>query len=414
MRILIIAFEAGRWGPSRLPRELRGAGFEVAALCPSDNALAMTRFVDEHFPLVDVTSARRFERRLADVMLLTKPILIIPSDERVVACLQALVRRATAGRARWLTPAMINTIVTSLGDPEHFDEMLLKTWTLRLAGKIGVRTPESREVHTVDAAVAEATRIGFPVYIKTSFSWAGLGATFCGSKIDVANAAEAALRSRSWRRVRSAIRALLNREWYPTNAPVDVQKAIVGVPAMYNCIALGGHCLAGFAGMRHRSESASGPSSVVWLGAHPRIADASNEMIAALGASGFINFDYMIEEDTDEIYLLECNPRPGQVSHLGPRVGVDLCAALARELRGEAPNESAPENRGEVIHLFPQEWIRDPRAVVGLGKNLDVPLDDPKLLNFMIAAGGAVPISDRATSENLGYPWDLQACDVTR
>jgi carbamoylphosphate synthase large subunit len=266
----------------------------------------------------------------------------------------------------------------------------------------------------VDAAVAEAARIGFPVYIKTSFSWAGLGATFCGSSTDVANAAEAALRPNSWSPMRSAIRALLNREWYPTNAPVDVQKAIVGVPAMYNCIALCGRSLAGFAGMRHRSGSASGPSSVVWLGAHPRIADASNEMIAALGASGFINFDYMIEEDTDEIYLLECNPRPGQVSHLGPRVDVDLCAALARELRGEAPNESAPENGGEVIHLFPQEWIREPRAVVGLGKNLDVPLDDPKLLNFMIAAGGAVPISDRATSENRGYPWDLQACDVTR
>jgi hypothetical protein len=103
-----------------------------------------------------------------------------------------------------------------------------------------------------------------------------------------------------------------------------------------------------------------------------------------LGSTGFIGFDFMIESSTGHAYLLECNPRPIPSCHLGARVGVDLCDALAAALRGDdAPRAAAC--REEVIALFPQEWQRDPAALAAFGGFVDAPQDDPMLMRYMVA-----------------------------
>ena len=388
LSVLIVAFEKGRWGPARLPKALAASGFRVFALCPEDNALSRTRFLTRHFPLTDTTSSKRLEKRLAEVMAWSGACLIIPSDEQTVACLQAIVREAEAGRSRCLTSAMKEILIASLGDPAHFDDMLLKTHTLALAQDIGVPVPESRSVKSSHEAVREAERIGYPVYVKTSFSWAGLGATLCENAAQVAAAIEAAKPADRFGFVKRLLKKAMGRDWYPTDAPIDVQKAIRGAPAMFNAVALSGTPLAGFAGRRHEGAANGGPSSVVWLGAHAEMERAAFAMIRAMGASGFVNFDFMIEDETGDIYLLECNPRPSQVMHLGETAGVNVCDALARGLRGE-PNQAAAANTdGRVTALFPQEWLRDRDAALARGPGLDAPLDDPKLLEYMIEAGG--------------------------
>lgn len=387
LHVLIVAFENGRWGPARLPRAFAAAGFKVFALCPSENALSRTRFLNRHFSLADTTSARRFETRLAQVMIETKPSLVVPCDEQTVACLHSLIRDAQAGRSRQLTPAMVDILIASIGAPEHFDDMLLKTHTLALARKIGVPIPESRSVANAREAVNEAERIGYPVYVKTSFSWAGLGATLCANAQEVVAAIDAARPRERFGFAKRWLKKALGRDWYPVNSPIDVQKAIAGAPAMYNAVALGGKALAGFAGLRHEGARSSGPSSVVWLGAHAEMEKASNAMIEAMGASGFVNFDFMIEEGTGKVYLLECNPRPSQVMHLGATVDVDLFRALARGLRAETPVEQAPRQGGQITALFPQEWLRDSASAFGYGDRLDAPTDDKPLLEFMLRAG---------------------------
>ena len=124
----------------------------------------------------------------------------------------------------------------------------------------------------------------------------------------------------------------------------------------------------------------------------------SAALIRALGATGFIAFDYIIEEATGEIYLLECNPRPIPVCHLGSRIGVDLCAALKAALSG-ADHAPADAIAGETITLFPQEWQRNPDGVATTGNYIDIPLDDPPLLRAMVDAFDGAALAPAAAEE---------------
>ena len=384
MNILMIGFEGGRWAAARLAKPLRAAGFEVAALCRPDHPLAQTRYLHRHFPLANVHSSRHLEVRLAEAMRIWQPRLIIPADERVIACLHALVREARSSGSSRLDAAMLATIVASLCAPEQFDAMLLKSSTLALARTLGVRVPEGCSVASVEAATASAESIGFPVYIKRSFSWGGQGVTLCRDQPEVA-AAMAPTRPRSQMPFRKRLKKLLHRNWYPTGTAIDVQKSIVGEPARYCGIAVGGKLVAGFAGFARQTGTPNGPSSIVSLGQHAEMRQASAAMIAALGATGFVSFDFMIESRTGHAYLIECNPRPIPVCHLGGRIGVDLCVALAAELRAEPP-KPAGAIRAEDIRLFPQEWQREPADLADSDAYLDVPWDDPALLRAMVGA----------------------------
>lgn len=401
--ILVVAFEDGRWGPARLIKPLQAAGFRVAALCPASNPLAHTRFLEHHFPLVDVRSSRHVETRLIEAMTEWRPKLVIPADERTVACLQALVRRARAAKGGRLRGEALAVLTRSLGDPAHFDAMMMKSQTLAAARAAGVRVPRGGTVQTPADAISWAETIGYPVYVKSSFGWNGMGVTRCENPGEVMMAM-AARRPRSRMPFRALLRRLAHRDWYPTDTGIDVQQAIAGTPAMYSAVAVAGKMVAGFAGAARQTSAVNGPSSVAWIGAHAAMEQAAATMIEALGATGFIGFDFMIEAGTNEVSLLECNPRPTPTCHLGPRVGVDLCAALAAALRGRTA--TAARATGEaVVALFPQEWQRNPGGVADGDTSLDVPWDDPSLLRAMVSAcadNAALAATRTRASDNRG------------
>jgi carbamoyl-phosphate synthase large subunit len=382
MNILMIGFDTGRWGSARLTKPLKAAGFRVAVLCADENPLAKTRYIERHFRLEDAQSSRRFEHSLARAMEAWNPVLVIPADERAVACLHALIRKVRSGGPSPVGEAGLLTIINSFGNPAQFDATLLKSDTLRLASQLGLRVPEGRSVSSAESAIVAAAGIGFPVYVKTSFSWAGQGVTFCRNATEVAAAVTKA-QPRSWLRLRKAIKHFLHRDWYPTDSAIDVQRSIAGTPAMYCAVALHGRMIAGFAGVTQQTCAANGPSSIVWIGADAEMERVSAKMIGALCATGFIAFDFMIEESTGDIHLLECNPRPIPVCHLGSRIGVDLCVALAGALRAEVPLPPFQID-GETITLFPQEWQRNPDGIGKTGNHIDMPLDDPMLLRAMV------------------------------
>ena len=383
MNILIVGFEAGRSGPARLVKPLQQAGLQVAALCPSEDPLAHTRYLAMHFALTNVTSSRRVGRALADVMQSWRPDLVIPADERAVACLHAIVRTARAGGRSPLDAVALDILVTSLGDPAQYDAMLLKNYTQDLARRHGVQIPAGATVAGREAAHAAAARVGYPCYVKAPFSWAGQGVTLCQDQ-DAVTAALLAAQGRQPSRLRAWIKSRLHRDWYPAGQSVDIQQAIVGKPAMYVCVALGGVLLAGFSGTALKTRGENGPSSVVALGPHAAMRAASERMVRALGATGFLSFDFMIASATGEAYLLECNPRPNQVGHLGAHVGIDLCAALAAAMRGR-PLDGAQEVGRATVALFPHGSDGTPGSVVA-PCNDDVPWDDPALLAAMMPA----------------------------
>jgi hypothetical protein len=415
MNILIVAIESGRWGPARLPAALAAAGLSVAALCPDDNPVAASRHLARHFPLGPSRSAARMAAALGRAVGAWRPRLVVPADEQVVAFLQSLVLPGSS-RAHGLDAAACRLVLESLGRAESFDAMLLKSETLALARRVGVRVPPGGTVATPAAAAALADEIGYPAYLKNSFGWAGQGVRRCDDRAAVAAAMPAPPGRLA--PLRAGLRRLLGRDWYPTGTAIDLQRAIAGRPAMYCALAWRGALLAGFAGLPQETDGETGPSTVVRLGAHPAMAEAAEAMIRALGATGFIGFDFMIEDGTGQAYLLECNPRPIQVCHLGPRVGVDLAAALAAALAGQAPDPRGREPSGEaVVALFPQLWRQDPARFAACAALADLPWEDPGLLRRMVtevapdalaacngagAQPAASPIPRRPAARNAG------------
>ena len=388
LSVLMVAFEAGRWGSARLAKPLREAGFQVTAICPADNPLARTRYLDRHISLRDVRSSARLARVLSRTVRAGPPSLIIPCDERAVVCLQAIARDAERYRKYGVDDAVRSLIQLSLGATDHFDAMLLKTETARLARSLGVLTPAAFTVGTPDEAVLQAETLGYPVYVKASFSWAGMGVVLCQDRADL-TAALAAMTERKPGALRGLVRRLLMRDWHPRQASIDVQKAIIGQPAMYCVSAKDGQTLAGLGAVALQTTTTTGPSSIVEVGApHPQMAATAAKLVAAFGASGILGFDFIIEAQTGDAYFLECNPRPIPIAHLGPHVGVDLCDALAKAYRSGATSTSTSTST-KVVALFPQEWTRAPEGLDTVNTFVDVPWDDPDLLRAMVTPSPA-------------------------
>jgi len=380
--ILMIAFEAGRWGPPRLVQQLSESQFKVCALCPSDNALVHTSRLDKHFALKNVQSSRYFRRRLRQVLREITPSLVIPCDERTVAALHAIVKEQRAG-SRILPQPAFETLVRSLAHPDWLDSVLLKNHTLALARELDLPVPQSVVVSNVEQAVERASKMGFPVYVKSSFSWAGLGTIACDNSAAVAKAFADLNSGRRTSPLKMVVRRLMARDWYPACPVIEVQKSAPGKPAMYCAVALGGKLLAGFSAMAEQTMGSSGPSTIVRISKNQVFEDAARKMIEATGLSGFVGFDFMWDETHKQAALIECNPRPIQVCHLGEKIGSNLCAALAMALKGQIPAEPFPEIE-LVVPLFPQEWLRNEEAALARGRELDLPRGDSKLLQFML------------------------------
>jgi hypothetical protein len=94
-----------------------------------------------------------------------------------------------------------------------------------------------------------------------------------------------------------------------------------------------------------------------------------------------------VHEHTGEPYLLEINRRITPGTHRGSGIGLDLCAALHAAMRGTASPSRTDLDEGEeaIIAHFPQEWLRDPESPYLRAYPVDVPWDEPELIEAMLA-----------------------------
>src|SRR6185312_1616288 len=103
--------------------------------------------------------------------------------------------------------------------------------------------------------------------------------------------------------------------------------------------------------------------------------------------TGLFTSEYLIERGTENPYLLEINRRFSPATHYGGVMNVDLCAALSAALRNAPSPTRAGLDAGEerVFVQFPGEWLRDPTSRWLRQYPVDVPWDDPELLEAMLA-----------------------------
>ncbi|WP_378944186.1 ATP-grasp domain-containing protein [Mesorhizobium sp. ANAO-SY3R2] len=375
--MLLFAIQTSHFGSCRLPKALKEAGFCVGALAPRSSLVHASRYVDERFRL----GARRFEpiirHGIENAFKKFGPDLIVPCDEWAAAIVNHWVGKG-GGSGRRLTPQLLQCLERSLGPLQRLPQRASKPDTLALARAIGVLCPRETIVEDFPGCEKAAGEYGYPVVLKLSHGAAGSGVKVCETREEL----KGAFGSFKQAQLKSDImlRRLLRGDWFGSRLDILVQEHVSGQPGMSCASAVDGRTVSVLTGLVEATTSQTGPASVVHLANQPLIVDATIKMITAFGASGFVSFDFIVD-DRGQTYLLECNPRPTPMLHLGPLVGVDLAKALLAGLQNGRCDTNCEVPAGErTVSIFPQEWVGDPSSPSLRATYHDVPWDDPTLL----------------------------------
>jgi hypothetical protein len=127
-------------------------------------------------------------------------------------------------------------------------------------------------------------------------------------------------------------------------------------------------------------RSSFGPATVVRRIENAEMSAAAEKMVLRLNLSGVYGFDFMLEEQTGNAYLIELNPRATQVCHLAFGPGRDIPAALYAALSGKDACLAPLVTEKNTIALFPQEWTRDSQSEFLRSAYHDVPWEEPELI----------------------------------
>lgn len=165
---------------------------------------------------------------------------------------------------------------------------------------------------------------------------------------------------------------------------MSVQGYVDGWPANIGVACWQGEVLAATCAEAVATSSATGPSTVARIINNPEMIDAATRIVRALGLSGMIGFDFMIEAATGVAYLIEMNPRntPVCAVRLGP--GRDLAEALVARISGRAVRERSARTERDIVVFFPDTWEEDPASHFLQSGYHDVPWEQPDLVRRLM------------------------------
>ena len=250
-----------------------------------------------------------------------------------------------------------------------------------------MRTPPSAIVTTIAEAEAFAATHGYPLAVKRPHSSAGEGVRIVADQAALASAMNA-LAAPSPGDLETA-----------DSGRLVLQKVIVGQRFHQEVAAWQGRALAACAGdcLEPREGDAGSPATVVRFRDIPELRELPQRLVAAFGISGLVTLECVIEAGTGVPCLVEVNRRIGPATHYGAVLGVDLCAALRAAMRAEpvsAPMQASGSasacmglepGKERVFVAFPGEWLRDAASPWLRKHPVDMPWDDPRLLEAMLA-----------------------------
>jgi hypothetical protein len=366
-RILLVGLLPGLGG-MHLPRHLARVGFHVffagtEACMTSRSGLIRERHAWE--PAEKGFSFTPFY----DCVTRIRPDWVVPLDELASARLQEVGRGTSHGREPAFPRGMVDFVRRCLGDPQGFGFTRVRSGFHAAATRAAVAAPAQEDVAGAESLIAFAAAHGYPVILKRERSMGGAGVFVLESE--------------------AAVREICGRQKVGAGGTAwVVQSFVPGQLGMHAVFADRGRVVAQLSAvqLRRRSARVTAPSSVVRLCRHPAMAAACAAYVAATGASGFHGWDFQLEENGKAV-MIEHNPRPISISHLGGLLGDDLCAALATRC-GLPGAVVSPVDHEPVVTLFPDEWRRDPNSPMLHGPYHDAPWDDPALFAAVLGAGG--------------------------
>ena len=377
--LALLVSTATDWlGTARMPYALYKAGFEVLLLTPRNSLTEKSRFVTRIRHLPDHATATDWVLAFAATVETNSPALVLPGDDMAFRLLQMLVLSPPRELSFELHLELAKLIRSSLGDPAYYRTSVDKTLLPAAAEALGVRVPSYAIVSTPEEAERMLGAVDGPLVLKRGYGFAGQGVAICSSREEL---------QRAFSDFARADAADLEPA---TGVRLLAQAYVPGRIVYYGIAAWKGLLLAGFAMDKLVvNPEPTGPATVVRYYRAPEIRDFAERLVGGFGISGLLHLDCVSHERTGEAYLLEINRRIGPGTFRGALVRVDMCAALRAALDGlPSPSRSDLED-GEsgVMANFPQEWLRDPESHYLRDYPVDVPWEEPELIEAMLALG---------------------------
>jgi hypothetical protein len=363
---------------ARLAMELHDAGALVSLIAPSNHPGRALSVLSDRMVYRALSPRKCLEGHLTRL----RPDMVIPCDERTVRDLHAIWRSTQDGQVKQL-------IERSTAPASSFPTITSRAALLSLAQQQGVRVPPSMPLPQASDLDRWTEHHQAPFVLKADGSWAGFGVRVISSECTAKDVYERmtrpvsgriALRESLLRGNHFDIRSCMQRE----RPAMSVQGYIDGWPANIGVACWQGEVLAAICAESVATTSATGPSTVARLIHNGEMIDAARRMVKALGLSGMIGFDFMIEAATGAAYLIEMNPRntPICAIRLGP--GRDLAEALVARISGRAVCDRPPRTEQDIVVFFPDTWRGDPANQFLRSGYHDVPWEQPALVRLLM------------------------------
>ena len=353
-KIRVLLTGTNRWAlAARLAMSLNDVGCEVFAVCPSGpSALARTQAVRQRFRYSGLRPLSSLESAIRAV----NPDLVIPTCDRGVEHLHELYLEAKSRGPE--SQAIAELIELSLGEPSNHSLISSRYDLLVMAQEEGIRVPRFGRATNDEELNRWREQVPLPWVMKADGTWGGQG-------VRIVDSLEAAMTSmdelpRRFRFHRAVKRMIVNRDsfwlrpwWQGIRRPVTVQSFIHGRPANCTAVCWKGQLLGLICVEVVRSHGATGPASIVRIVENRDMRYAAERLASRLMLSGFFGLDFMIEEGTNHVLLIEMNARPTPPCYLRLGEGRDLPAALVAKLAGKPAPKRAAATANRLIAYFP-------------------------------------------------------------
>jgi hypothetical protein len=405
---------------------LASAGCKVEAVCPAGHPLRETKSVQRaqtYHGLAPLVS-------LARAISITQPDFIVSGDDLATQHLHRLYAQEQS-RSKGKTDSPICALIErSLGAPESFPVVAARAAFMQEAHEEGIRVPSTAVVRNMDDLRNWIVRTGLPIVLKANGTSGGDGVRIARTLAEAEHAfkklqAPPLLARAVKRALVDQDKTLLWPSLLRRRPVVNAQAFVAGHEATSTVVCWKGAVLASLHFEVVNKASAAGHATVVRLIENAEMSAAVEGMVRRLKLSGFYGFDFMLEADTGNAYLIEVNPRSTQVGHLSLGAGHDLPAALYAALSGKTVEPSPKVTEKDTVALFPQEWIRDPESPFLRSAYHDVPWEEPELIRDCVshrrkqsawysrserkpassATGSPQPIAAPAESRAVGLDW---------
>ena len=386
MKPTVLIVTTVRWFPTaRLAVALANAGFTVDAVCPSRHPLGKTHAVRKMHAYHGLSPLASLRDAITDAT----PDLIAPGDDLATQHLHSLhEQEGSAGKSGADVRALIER---SLGAPENFRTLYARSKFIKLSEEQGVRVPQTAVIADASDLRKWIAHAGLPTILKADGSSGGTGVRVVRSFEDAERALEDLQAPPLL--ARAAKRALIDQDvtlvWpslFRRRSVVNAQAFLAGREATSAVACWNGEILASLHFEVVNKVGSSGHATVLRLIDNREMATAAESMVRRLGLSGMHGFDFMLETQTGNAYLIEINPRSTQVGHLTFGLGRDIPAALFAAVCGQKVHPTPSVTQDHTIALFPQEWIRDPSSAFLQSAYHDVPWDRPELIRACVSA----------------------------